>query len=184
MTEEWRPVIDWVGYEVSNLGRVRSIDRSAACANGLTQMRKGQMLSPRPNGDGYLVVTLRTPGRHSVARVHRLVAKSFIPNPESKPHINHIDCVVSNNDWRNLEWCTQAENLAHMTTLGRRKGNPLGVRSVSAKLDDYTAMNIRAAHAEFGYSYSQLAAFFGTNKRTIGRILSGQSYAPGTGAIP
>lgn len=68
---------------------------------------------------GYYSVALICSGVIKRFRVHRLVAEAFIPNPENKPYVNHIDCVRNNNHIENLEWCTQIENMQHASTKGR-----------------------------------------------------------------
>lgn len=76
------------------------------------------------NGTGYLRVALRN-SKHECKKhyVHRLVAEAFIPNPEGKPNVNHIDCDTHNNSVKNLEWCTQSENIKYAVKLGRHKCN-------------------------------------------------------------
>lgn len=63
------------------------------------------------NGFGYEYVMLSLNGKYKQYKVHRLVANAFIPNPENKPFVNHIDCNRGNNYYKNLEWCTQKENI-------------------------------------------------------------------------
>lgn len=63
------------------------------------------------NGFGYEYVMMSLNGKYKQYKVHRLVAETFIPNPENKPFVNHIDCNRSNNYYKNLEWCTQKENI-------------------------------------------------------------------------
>lgn len=124
---------------------------------------------------GYPLVRLRSPRR--TERIHRLVAKAFVPNPENKPFVNHINCNPADNDATNLEWCTQQENLAHSTKLGRMRRNYWrGRRSPVARLPDSTAMAIRSAYAAREGSQEALAKRFGTSKRTVGRIINGESY--------
>ncbi len=72
----------------------------------------------------YYRVTLSIANTQTRVLVHRLVAQAFIPNPQSKPHINHIDNDGTNNRVSNLEWCTPAENMQHSARQGRLKGNP------------------------------------------------------------
>jgi hypothetical protein len=112
--------------------------------------------------------------------VHRLVAKAFIPNPDGKPFVNHIDCCRSNNKAENLEWCTQAENLKHSELLGRmRRGVSLkGKRSLRAKLSDDQADQIRSEYAAGGVSLEKLALKHGTSKRTAHRIVNLHTYKP------
>lgn len=99
--EEWRDVVDYEGrYKVSNLGNVKS---------------KKALLRQQPTVTGYLATTLSKGKRGSAKRlvVHRLVAKAFIPNPENKCCVNHIDGNPKNNKSDNLEWVTYKENSEH-----------------------------------------------------------------------
>jgi ribosome-binding protein aMBF1 (putative translation factor) len=102
---------------------------------------------------------------------------AFLPNPQELPCVNHIDCVRDHNSVSNLEWCTQQENLWHSQRLGRMQRDYwAGRRSPTAALSDDAAEKIRSDYARGGVSWAQLAARYGTNKRTVGRILSGGSY--------
>lgn len=111
MVEEFRPIEGYEGlYEVSNLGRVRSVDRWVNI-NGGKKFIKGGVLKPRPNKNGYLMVGLYKEGKVKRCYIHRLVAQAFIPNPENLPCVNHKDENPSNPVETNLEWCTQAYNI-------------------------------------------------------------------------
>lgn len=111
MEEIWKPVKGYEGYyEVSNLGRVRSLDRTVIDKGGRPQVKKGCILKSRPDRQGYIVVAL-SKNRHYLHKcVHTLVADAFIPNPDNLPQINHKDEVKSNNVFTNLEWCTSKYN--------------------------------------------------------------------------
>lgn len=99
-------------YEVDSSGKVFSIIADAH--------RRIQELKQYSNGNGYMKVNLYDlEGRCRKKYVHRLVAEAFIPNPETKPNVNHIDCDVKNNRIENLEWCTQSENVRYQLTKGR-----------------------------------------------------------------
>ena len=115
MTEEiWRPVVGYEGlYEVSNTGRVRSLDRYVRCKS--YRLHKGKVLSPGKDKDGYLFVVLSCNGKHKTIAVHKLVAQAFIPNPDDLPIINHKDEDKTNNRVDNLEWCTAKYNMNYGT---------------------------------------------------------------------
>lgn len=86
--------------------------------------RRKRELKQYQNTSGYLKVNLYdSNGVCHKKHVHRLVAKAFIANPENKPNVNHVDCDVKNNDVKNLEWCTQSENILHAIKLGRYVDN-------------------------------------------------------------
>ncbi len=95
--EVWKNIVGWDTYEVSDLGRVRNA-------------RSRRVLKPRAAA-GYQTVTLCGKGKPKQLLIHRLVALAFIPNPESKPEVNH--CKGKSNAAKNLEWSTKAENAAH-----------------------------------------------------------------------
>ena len=97
----WKPVVGYEGrYEVSNEGRVRSLDIYVNCRGGKTRLSKGRIKPINTNNRGYCTVNLCKDGSTERFLVHRLVAEAFIPNPENKPEVNHIDGNKSNNSMR------------------------------------------------------------------------------------
>src|SRR4030095_3282113 len=119
VNEIWKPIylfkeIGFKGnYEISNLGRVRSVDRKVVYSDGRIALFKERILNLIVNFQGYKVVNLCSNGNQIKALVHRLIAINFLPNPENYPHINHIDGNPLNNDINNLEFCTHAHNMQH-----------------------------------------------------------------------
>lgn len=112
MEEIWKPIIGYEGqYEVSNLGNVKTLNYyNRGCE---------KFLKPRDNTKGYFIVALYKNGIRKYYSLHRLVANTFIPNPDNKPCINHIDEIKTNNIIENLEWCTVKENNIHGSKLER-----------------------------------------------------------------
>jgi hypothetical protein len=115
--EEWRDVAGWENlYMVSSFGRVASMKRFVPSVSGLRTINP-KLLSPTPKRNGYLSIILcRGANKRSYALVHRLVAIAFIPNPDNKPMIDHIDRVRTNNNINNLRWCTLSENMQNPST--------------------------------------------------------------------
>ena len=123
--EEWRPVVGYEGlYEVSSLGRVRSLDHCVKTRNqhgGLgRRIYPGKVLTPARGKGNYYIVHLCKDNKATNFSVHRLVALAFIPNPEKKPQIDHIDGDRHNNMSQNLRWCTCKENINNPITLPSR----------------------------------------------------------------
>lgn len=120
-TENWKPVIGYEGlYEISNKGLIRSIDRVIQ-RNGASHRIKGRILSIYTDNLGYQRITLSKEGKLHTMCIHKLVAEAFIPNPENKPCIDHIDTNPSNNCVDNLRWCTHSENMNNSVTLQHLK---------------------------------------------------------------
>lgn len=122
MREIWKDIPNYEGlYQVSNLGRVKSLPRTVIRTHNGTGdlLLKSRILSPSTYPKGYKKVTLRKNNKSKYFFVHRLVAEVFIPNPNNYPHVNHKDENPSNNDFRNLEWCTNDYNMSY-GTLGYR----------------------------------------------------------------
>jgi len=119
MTEEWKPIKGYEGeYEVSNYGRVRSLDRKAIRErDNATISYKGKLLRLSTIPSGYIKVILHK----KQYAVHRLVATAFIPNPENKAEVNHKDGNKTNNCVENLEWCTRGENQKHAFRIGIKR---------------------------------------------------------------
>ena len=121
MEEIWKTIEGFEGlYEVSNLGRVRSLDRVRKAGYGSTANVKGKILTPQYlKGTKYSVVTLcrNEAGKHYL--IHRLVATAFIDNPYNLPEVNHKDENPSNNNVSNLEWCDRKYNNNYGTARDR-----------------------------------------------------------------
>ncbi len=110
-TEIWKPILGYEGlYEVSNLGKVRSLNwkNKKGVVHELTYKLTRN----------YFSVGLTKQGKQKWHKVHRLVATAFIDNPENKPQVNHKDCNKLNNCVSNLEWCTASENMRHAENNG------------------------------------------------------------------
>ena len=119
MAEEiWCPIKGYESmYEVSDQGRVKSIGYG-----------KERILKPRRDGGGYLFVTLYKNREHKMCKVHRLVAKTFIPNPDNLPEVNHKDEDKTNNKVSNLEFCDRKYNVNYGTGIQRmadKKSKPV-----------------------------------------------------------
>lgn len=119
--EEWRPVVGYEGrYEVSNLGGVRSLDMLVYHKESKTYHRiKGRTLKICLDGKGYPFVALGR-GKSNQKRVHRLVAEAFIPNPDEKQFVDHINTVRTDNRLENLRWVTASENICNPLSLAKR----------------------------------------------------------------
>lgn len=115
-------------YEVNELGQVRSVDRVVEYKNGSTRKFKGRELKPAMNRDGYAVVGLSKNGIGKTMTVHKLVAETFLPNPENFPEVHHKNHNRADNRAENLQWTSRAEQFddhykaAHGTRL-RLVGN-------------------------------------------------------------
>lgn len=113
--EEFWFQIDELGdtYQVSSLGRVRSVDRVVLHKDGKTTNHKSRVLKQSTNPKGYKVVYPTFNGVKKSLVVHRLVAKACCPNYLGLPQVNHIDEDKTNNHWTNLEWCTNEYNIEY-----------------------------------------------------------------------
>lgn len=112
MIEIWKEIKGYEGlYEISNLGRVKSLT-FRKCVHGIdTLSYHDTIMHPTDNGNGYLIVSLRKDKQRKNKYIHRLVAEAFIPNPEHKKVVNHLDHNKTNNQVTNLEWCSQRDNV-------------------------------------------------------------------------
>jgi hypothetical protein len=119
MKEIWKTIEGYEGYyEVSNFGRVRSLDRVVIDSLGRAQHRKGKMKAQNLNTDGYPTVNLSKDGIDKRISVHILVGKAFVDGYFDGAEINHIDCDRINNRVDNLEWVSHNDNVKYSIDMG------------------------------------------------------------------
>ena len=128
--EIWKDIEGYEGqYQVSNIGRIKSLDRMEYISSGeYYRRRRGRMMRLYYDKDGYLKVMLRKNGKGKRFMVHRLVAQAFIPNPEKHPVINHKNEIKDDNLVSNLEWCTVRDNNVYngrAKKAGRKTSKPV-----------------------------------------------------------
>ena len=107
--EEWRDIKGYKIYQVSSLGRVKSIIRTVKSKNGYRTVKE-KILKPRKNRYGYLQLSLWNENKRKTMLVHRLVCEAFLPNPLNLPQINHINEIKEDNRVENLEYCDARYN--------------------------------------------------------------------------
>lgn len=110
MEEEFRAIDDFPNYFIGS--------------NGTVKNSRGHEKAIKSESNGYKHIDLYADGKRSIKRVHRLVAEAFIPNPDNKPDVNHIDGNKLNNSVDNLEWVTKSENMQHAFRTGLNKYHP------------------------------------------------------------
>lgn len=127
--EQWKPIKELNNeYEISNYGRMKSIDRIKN-----DRKIKGRILKPSFNrGGGYPYFRLSLDGKKLSLTAHRLVAIYFVPNPDNKLYVNHIDSNRKNSYYQNLEWVTHSENMRHGKDFGFVE-NPFGSKARNFK---------------------------------------------------
>lgn len=133
--EEWRDVIGWEGYYmVSSFGRIASVAREITKKNGSKYPVNGKLLKPtasKHNGIYYYYTCLRKNDIRLIKGVHRLVAESFLPNPNNYTDVDHIDRNSLNNNLQNLRWCSRKMNMNNENTLIVVAASRLGKRMPS-----------------------------------------------------
>lgn len=173
MKEEWKDIKGYEGfYQISNLGRVKSL--GGWCG---TVKRKEKIRSTSFTHDGYEKVRLIHQSKDKTMRVHRLVADAFIPNPDNKDTVNHIDGNKKNNIVSNLEWVDRSEQMTHAYDLGL-KTSRLGSYNSNAKLTDEEVKEIRKSYIPYSKEFGTvaLAKKYGVTNRVIGLIVKNKAY--------
>lgn len=178
MQEIWKDIKGFEGYyQVSNLGKVRSLDRveyyQRKDSDKITRRsRKGKMLITKTDRYGYEVAHLRKDGEVNIyPTVHRLVAESFIDNLHNKPTVNHKDCDKKNNVVSNLEWNTISENTKHASDNGLLKPTVVsmrGERNISFKMFPHVVERMFDLLSQ-GISKKDVAKEIGVTVSTIER---------------
>lgn len=179
MIEVWKAIKKFDElYQVSNLGRVKSIDRYVKGSRDGVQFKPGVELTQKISNNGYARVHIRCGKINSYPLVHRLVAEAFLENPDNLPQINHRDGNKLNNSVDNLEWCTAQYNVRHGL---RNHLIPSGEDSHRAKLTWEKVCDIKAEYvrgsSEFGLI--ALAKKYGISKSMVSLIVRNEKWMYG-----
>lgn len=174
MEEVWKAIPDFEGlYEASSMGRIRSLDRLVTGKNGVTKRFSGRVMVLVPMNTGYVTVALSKGGRPVRYLVHRLVALTFIPNPDGLEEVNHKDGVKHHNALSNLEWMSRVRNIRHAMGVGLIQG--LGESNPAAKLDDNSVLRVKEL-LRLGLHPNEIAPLFNVQPSTVFDILLGRSW--------
>lgn len=163
--EVWKDIIGYEGlYQVSNFGRVKSLQRKASGRKNIVNER---MLKPQFNGE-YYHFGISKNGIQKIVLIHRIVASHFIPNPENKPEVNHLNGDKScNEDW-NLAWATEKENCKHAReVLNKKPGTGIWNQR---KLTEAMVVDILAMY-NTGSSQVEIAKNYNITKRNINDVI-------------
>jgi len=165
---EWKTITGYPNYQISTNGDVFS-----------TNINK--IMSPKKHYKGYLYVTLSNAGDTKAFKIHRLVAQAFLPNPNNLPQVNHIDGDKTNNNYKNLEWCTNSENVKHSYNTGLRKrykgsDSPLYQKYPITRWDLKAVKCCRIGTYDWKYypSIANCARDLGISPKYIGQCLAGK----------
>lgn len=162
--EDWVDLLPILGinYRVSQLGRVQNTTT-------------GKLVFGATNGSGYRTISAKIikENRGTVFMIHRLVAIAFIPNPENKPQVNHLDGNKQNNRVENLAWATASENVAHSHKIGLCR---VGERHYKAKLTEADVLEIRRRYYAGEASQNAIAHELGMDSSTISDLVQGKTW--------
>lgn len=167
LMEKWKDIDGYNGmYQVSNKGKVRSWKNN----------KWGKLKSPKILSafkvNGYFRVALSKNNNATQYSIHRLVCEAFIPNPENKREVNHIDAVKTNNEISNLEWVTSSENKNHAIMMGLHGGEINGM----SKLCENDVIEIREKYTPRVYTRVMLSKEYGVSVSCIDRVIQKESW--------
>ncbi len=164
--EIWKDIIGYEGlYQISNLGRVKVMARNKNVWQA-SYISKEKVLKQNLSTSGYYQVALQENNISKHFKVHRLVAIAFIPNPENKPQVNHINGIKTDNRLENLEWATASENRQHAFDIGLNKR---GEKHYSTKFTDNDVLDIKE-RLKKGESCTSISMLYKVHRKTISHI--------------
>lgn len=161
MEEIWKDITGYEGlYQVSNLGRVKSLVRKGR--------KKEKLLSLCSNTHGYIMVILSKNNIKSTHIAHILVANAFIPNPNNLPFVMHINDIRNDNNVNNLKWGTRQDNMDDMVNKNRQsKGENHG----NSVLSEYEVIQIKTLRQNNGWGSKKIAKYLSLPKEAVSGVI-------------
>lgn len=177
MEEIWKQIVGAdETFQVSNIGNVKRNDSYyiQPLYDNMRVLLRGSIKRLFVDRQGYSTTALRINNKQKTYFVHRLVAEAFIPNPDNKPFINHIDGNPSNNNVENLEWCTQKENIRHAVKIGRWNAAK-GEYAAKAKLTTKDVLQIRTLRG-MGLTLCAIAKKYNITNENVSAIANRKTW--------
>ena len=172
--EEWKVILEADScYLISNFGRIKSLSREIKIRYKHKGFTKEKILCFGKDKSGYNRIPLISNGKRITFKVHRLVAKAFVPNPNNKPFVNHINGIKTDNRVENLEWCTASENTKHAYNNGLIKVSK-SENHINAKLTGSQVLEIRAIGGNL--KQREIAEIYGITQVNVSNILNNIYY--------
>lgn len=174
MEKIWKRIPGYSLYEASNYGEIKTFNWKNS---GIERIMRPAM---DPSGHLRTMLKRDLDGKIHTVKVHRIIAQTFIPNPENKPMVNHINGIPNDNRVHNLEWSTASENSLHSYRITGRSSNK-GENNPSATLTDAQVIEIRANY-EFGkkgkkgVTKQQLADKYGCRVSAIKQVVQRKTW--------
>lgn len=175
MIEIWKEIKSYEGYyQVSNFGRIMAMQRVVNSKNNSTSIKKQKLRKVTTLNSGYCNIILSKDNKEKCNLVHRLVAEAFVSNPYSKPEVNHINGLKTDNRAVNLEWVTSSENQYHSFNNSLQVSRK-GEQCKCSKLKEINVVEIVNNYFN-GESKISLVYRFNVHINTINRLISGRSW--------
>ena len=170
MEEIWKDIKDYAGlYQVSNFGRVKALEKKRLCNQfGGFCISKEKIMKFGIDKNGYYLINLSKNNKTSTKRVSRIVAETFISNPDNFPQVNHINGIKTDNNASNLEWCTDNENKKHAFRTGLK--SHIGIKNPATNLTEDNVREIRKLKGVM--SYPKIAKQFNTTEDAVYYIIN------------
>lgn len=171
----WKIIPGFDFYEASDDGQIKSVERRVKHNYGGFSLRKSRILKQYISDDGYKRLGITMNRKTETTNVHRLVALAFIPNPENKPQVNHINGIKTDNRVVNLEWATVAENVKHAYDTGLKTKAKLSetqiAEIVARSKKPITLINVLSGEGRSFECINDCASFLNVKQSTISQAI-------------
>jgi len=175
LENKWYDIIGLEGeYQINISGEIKSLEKIRPAKQGSLCTKKERILQNCYSHWGYKYNVVIKDGKRKCVFAHKALAEIFIPNPERKTQVNHIDGNKLNNKLSNLEWCTPKENSTHSALV---LGNSFGEKNGNSKLNKENVEEIRKTYKPFVLTRKMLGDKFGVTKNMIDKILQRRNWA-------